>query len=274
MPENSLDKILQAVKEDQQKYASNYWVPSTQDPVRLTEINTAQQKKLIKSVIDSPVFNTEFIYTFKEILEENVVGDTNINNLTVLDKLVLAIALRATCIGPTIDIEVTPENSDKSVSHTIDLIELYNKVKAGVEHITEEKYEIGNYRVVCSIPTIETEFRAEKELRQDSEKIELNSNKELRDTLGEAFISEIVKYIKNVEVKIQENFEDIQWNTLSFSDRIRVLETFNMKLLNSVIEYINKVKKEVDKVELINFKVGDKKYERRLTIDGNFFTIS
>jgi hypothetical protein len=32
--------------------------------------------------------------------------------------------------------------------------------------------------------------------------------------------------------------------------------------------------KEIDKIELVKFEFEDKVYERRLSIDGNFFTVS
>ena len=45
-------------------------------------------------------------------------------------------------------------------------------------------------------------------------------------------------------------------------------------MLKDIIKYINKIKEEVDKIEVINFEYNGEKFERRLTVDGRFFTIS
>lgn len=270
----SLEQILSAAKEEQHKYASTFWAPSTQKGVRLTEITTAQQKRLIKSVIDSPIFNTEFIFTFRDILKENCVDNIDIDTLTLIDKLAIAIGLRVACIGATVDLEVTTEDDKDPVTYTLDLMELHETIKKSVKNIKPKIFQQNIFEVTCSVPTIGVEFRVEKELRGNGEELNLETNEQLRDVLGEAFITEIVKYIQQVKIKQGDAFVEIDWTSMSFADRIKVTETFGMNLLKQIIDYINLIKTEIDKIEVIKFKIGDKDYERRLTIDGNFFTIS
>ena len=270
----SLDQILATVKSEQQKYASGLWVPSLEKELRFTEITTSQQKRLIKSVVDSPVFNTEFIYTLRDILKENCMEDLDIDTLTLLDKLVIAIGLRATCIGSEVEIEVPAEEGKEAFTHTVDLIKLYEKIKEAKINVKADTFEKGVYKVVCDIPSIGTEYQLEKERRTTGANINIETTEELRDVLGEAFISEIVKYIKQVSVKQDEEFVEVDWTELTFEDRIKVVETFGMPLLKQVVEHINVLKKEFDKVEMIKFTRKKEPYERRLTIDGRFFTIS
>lgn len=270
----SLNDILNAVKQQQQQYASGYWIPSLGKEGRFTEITTSQQKRLIKSVVDSPIFNTEFIYTFRDILKENCVDETiNVDNLTLLDKLVLAIGLRATCIGPQLDIDVSGED-EKEIIYTLDLIDIYESIKNKTIKINNKSFVEGIFKIECGIPTIGTEYNLEKERRTTGENIDIETNAELREVLGEAFISEIVKYIHKVYMKQGDSFVEIDWDQLTFEERIKVVETFGMKLLREVINYINKIKEQFDKIELVKFEHLGKKYERRLTVDGRFFTIS
>jgi len=271
----TVDQILQLAKQEQQKYASGFWAPSLQKDVRFTEITTAQQKRLIKSVIDSPVFNSEFIYTLHDIFKENCIDeDVNIEDLTILDKLIISLGLRAACIGPEVDIEVTSEDGNKTFNHTINLIELYDKIKNKIKQTKSKTITQGVFRIECNIPTIKIEYDLERELRGKVENIEIQTNEELRNVLGDAFIGEVVKYIQGVSIKEGEDYTKVDWSDLSFEERIKVVDTFGMKMLKEIIKYINKIKEEVDKIEVINFEYSGEKFERRLTVDGRFFTIS
>jgi hypothetical protein len=113
-------------------------------------------------------------------------------------------------------------------------------------------------------------------LRNKLANIEIEDIEELRQTVGDAFIGEIVKYVNKVSIKEQDDnkLTLIEWQQFKFADRIKVIETFKTGLLKDILDYINVIRKEIDKIELINFEFGGEKYERRLTIDGNFFTIS
>lgn len=274
-PITTIDQITKIIKRKDISYASHYMVPSLKREVPFDEINTSQQKRLVKSIIDSPVYNTEFIYTLREILKENCQDPAiDIDNLTIVDKLILALGLRIKSIGNDVDIEIETKDGAK-INAGLDVSRILELSLASVQNISNATVEDAYYKIECSVPTIGTEFKAEKELRNKSVKIEIEDIKELRETVGDAFISEIVKYIDAVYVKGQDDqLIPVEWKQFTFANRIKIMETFKTGLLRKILDYINSVRKEIDKIELVKFEVGGETYERRLSIDGNFFTIS
>lgn len=271
----SMDQINQIIKRKDITYASHYMVPSLKHEVPFNEINTSQQKRLVKSVIDSPVYNTEFIYTLREILKENCQDNTiNVDNLTIIDKLVLALALRIRSIGNTVDIEVQTKEK-KSVTVSLDVSKVLEIALSTLQDIADKTLEDPYYKVVCSVPTIGVEYKLEKELRNNVSSIQIENVQELRQTIGDAFIGELVKYVSAVYIKSTDDvLIPVDWAQFSYANRIKVVETFKTGLLKEIMDYISSVRKEVDKIELINLEFEGEKLERRLSIDGNFFTIS
>ena len=66
----SLESVLDLMDRVNETFAYGVWVPSLNKEIMFREINTSQQKRLIKSVIDSPIYHTEFIFTLRQILKE------------------------------------------------------------------------------------------------------------------------------------------------------------------------------------------------------------
>jgi len=271
----SLDEINNIIKRKEVGYACHFFVPSLNKEIPFNEINTAQQKRLVKSVIDSPVYNTEFIYTLHGILRENCMDpDVNINDLTIIDKLILAISMRIKSIGDKAEISIeTKDGTEVSVS--LELPKILQLALATMEKIEDGVFEDQYYVVTCSLPTVGLEYQIERELRADVVDIEIDDIKELRETIGDAFTGELVKYVKDITVKGDgDEMIQVDWHGFSIPDRIKVIESFRTPLLKQVLAYINQVRGEIDKIELVKFEFGGETYERRLSIDGGFFTIS
>lgn len=274
---NDLDQVLKNIQSRTTSYVSEFWVPSLKRGVKFREINTSQQKRLVKSVIDSPIFNTEFIFTLREVLRENCIEDVNIDNLTILDKLMIALGLRISCVGSNFEIEVQtdPENPQSKKQVSANLSEVYEIAKKHLSIIEKKTIEDDNYKIECFVPSVLAEYLLEKEVRSQTNPDNIKDYAQFRTTVGDAFIGEVVKYVNAVSVKDGGKLTPIDWNNLTFTNRIKVVETFDAKrILKPIIDYIKKVQEEVNKIELLHFKLDGKDYERRLTIDGNFFMIS
>lgn len=270
----SFEQISKIVKRNDIAYASHFTIPSLKKDVPFNEINTSQQKRLVKSVLDSPVYNTEFIYTFREILKENCQDPSiDIDNLTIIDKLILALGLRMKSVGDKIEVDVQTKNGE-TVSAGLEIPKILQMALDNLTDIPPKTIEDPFFIIECSIPTIGIEYKLEKELRNKITNIEIEDMEELRKTVGDAFIGEVVKYISKISVKLPDGNIPVEWNKFNFTERIKVVETFKTGLLKSVLDYINTVRREVDKVELIKFEFKGEEFERRLTIDGNFFMIS
>lgn len=270
----SFDQISKIVKRNDIAYASHFTIPSLKRDIPFNEINTSQQKRLVKSVLDSPVYNTEFIYTFREILKENCQDSSiNIDSLTIIDKLVLALGLRMKSVGDKIEVEVQTKNGE-NVTAGLEITKILQMALDNLTDIAPKTIEDSFFIIECSVPTIGIEYKLEKELRNKITNIEIEDMEELRKTVGDAFIGEVVKYISKITVKLPDGNIPVDWDKFNFTERIKVVETFKTGLLKSVLDYINTVRREVDKIELIKFEFKGEEFERRLTIDGNFFMIS
>jgi hypothetical protein len=270
----SLEEIKQIIKSKDVSYASHFRVLSLNKNVPFNEINTSQQKRLAKSIIDSEVYKTEFIFTLRNILKENCQDDTiNVDDLTVIDKLLLAVSLRIKSIGNIITVEL-PQEKKGNIKVDLNLVDIYNNALSVIKNIEPKTYEDNYFIIKCSIPTIGVEYGLENELRKDSSAIDIENVDELRQTIGEAFINDIVKYVSEVSMKTDDGVISIDWLSFNFKDRIKIIETFKTGLLKNIMDYISEVRDEIDKIELVNFKIGDVQHSRRLAIDGNFFMIS
>jgi hypothetical protein len=156
----------------------------------------------------------------------------------------------------------------------LNLVDIYNNALSVIKNIEPKTYEDNYFIIKCSIPTIGVEYGLENELRKDSSAIDIENVDELRQTIGEAFINDIVKYVSEVSMKTDDGVISIDWLSFNFKDRIKIIETFKTGLLKNIMDYISEVRDEIDKIELVNFKIGDVQHSRRLAIDGNFFMIS
>lgn len=272
---NQNTSMLQQIQSATNKYASGFWVPSLQRDVRFREITTSQQKRLIKSVIDSPVYNIEFNNTMRDIFKENLAeNDVDISTLTLLDKLVLCVGFRAVCIGNQIDMVI--DHNGKKVDTSVNLTELYNRIKSEVKLPGNELITYEDIQVEAGVPTMRDEQLCDMEAATNkiSSIIDAESPKEIRDITGHVFVREIVKYIKNISIRRDTTFISIPWNGESFATRIQAVELLPVTLLKQILKYLEKVTAEVNKIEIIKVVVDSETVERRLSINGDFFTIS
>lgn len=283
----SLDEILNKIDNTNKGFAYETWIPSLNKHIMFKEITTSQQKRLIKSIIDSPVYNTEFIYTLREIIKENCVeDDINIDDLNIIDKLFISLKMRIMSIGKSIEV---PIDEDSEIKVNIDLDKVLSEAIKNIKSIKDKKIksQTGVYEVTCGVPSIRDEYQLEREFRPNptEEDINIESIDKLRKTMGDVFIGEVSKYIKCLDIIESEEISQINLEGISFKNRIQLIEKLPTRLLEDIIKYINEIKKQFDSVTLLDVsykdkdpndenKIIDKKTEVRLSIDGTFFTIS
>ena len=266
---NSIDQILGEIKKQNSRYSSNIWIPSLKRDVKFVDINTSQQKRIIKSILDSTIYEIEFATTLRDILKENCIEDINIDDLTVIDQVYIAITLRASCVGVMVPTEVKVSDTEK-VNVDINLEDVLKLAKDTILTIDSKTFSDKVFEVVCGVPSISTAISVQKDLQSVVPK-ELNadSENEIKALFGDAFVHEIVKYIKSIT--ILESEVKIPWNDLSNPDKIKIVETINIKTLKQILDYAEYVRQEANKIELVNFKYGEKVYSKRLSIDADFF---
>jgi hypothetical protein len=279
--QGNINDLISVINKANDTFAYSVFVPSLNKEILFREINTAQQKKLVKSIIDSPIFNTEFIFTLREIIKENCVDTSvNVDELSIYDKLIISLYMRIYSIGTELTVNSKCPECDKLHSRIIKLNELLESVKDSISikfsDIIED--ETKTFKIYCEIPKISTEYNLEKEFRKNT-KIDVKDEKDLRETLGNVFISELVKFISKIEITNKQEGKIIELNleTMKFSDRVQLIEKLNVKLLRSIVEYISSIKKEFDKIFLSKITCdceNKTEIEQRFSIDSNFFIIS
>jgi len=272
----NISDILKIVSRANESFVYEIFVPSLDRNVGFREINTSQQKRLLKAVIDSPAYNTEFIIALRNIIKENCIEDLNPDDFDILDKLIIAMTMRSISISNDFDLQFKVPDSEESITRRISIKDLVDDAIAKIDiKPTTINDDRGTFEILCGLPTIADEFKLENELRKNTKSIEITNEAQLRETVGEVFTNEIVKFIKQVNIK-NENDEIIEFNlkNLKFKDRISILEQLPAKVNNKIIEYITSVNKEFEKVLLFSEEVNGKKIEQRLKIDSSFFTQS
>tara|TARA_R110002126_G_scaffold122632_7_gene264432 strand:- start:944 stop:1810 length:867 start_codon:yes stop_codon:yes gene_type:complete len=277
----NLEDVLGIMDRVNEVFSYEVWVPSLKKNVMFREINTNQQKRLIKAIIDSPVYNTEFIFALRKVISENCVDSKiDVDNLTILDKLLISMKMRSVCVGDVIELEIPTGDGDKSVKRGISLEKLIGDIRKTVNLPDVETYtdDRGIYQLECGIPTILNEYNLETEMRTTSESRDINNYDELRQSVGDVFIGEIAKYVRGLSITEGDKTTKIDLNALSFRNRIALIEKIPERITKDVIKYIEKTKLELDKVTLVKVDIGTKDTpdikEEKFAIDGGFFTSS
>lgn len=201
-----------------------------------------------------------------------------------MDKLFIAISMRSVSIGDTLELDI--QVGEQTIRRGISLSSLLQKAKEQVKLpgpvvVSDDR---GVFTVECDVPNIKAEYLLEKELRSNIDESSVKNVEDLREIIGDAFVTELVKYIKSVGVKTDEaTMTKILFNDeISFKDRIAIVERLPARVVERLLEYVNLIKKEIDKVVITTVEVTNKKgkkeikenIERRLSIDGNFFMSS
>jgi hypothetical protein len=278
----NINDILKLMNRANEGFAYEIFIPSLERNVMFRQINTSQQKRLIKAIIDSPAYNTEFIFALKQIIEENCIESLNVGEFTIIDKLIIALKMRAMSVGNDFKLvfkvkDEKEDNKEESITLTIDLSKLAEEaiLYSKVDSLTI-KDDKGIYEVLCNLPTINDEYNLEDQLRRNNTQIDIKNETELRETVGNVFINEIVKYVKKINIKDQttNNIIEIDLKDIDFKNRINILGQIPASIIKKVIDYIANVNNNFEKVLLFKHQYKDQILEERLKIDASFFTLS
>jgi len=263
-PTDTVQNVLQLLKDLDINSSFEVYLPSLQKNIPFKQLNTEQLKKLLKTVIDSPIHNTEFITTINSILKENILDETiNVDVLNVFDKILFIIKTRIESISPEYTFIVENEEQ-KDNFFKVNILEAYSNFVSTLPVYKEEIINFNNCELVVSLPTLQTENKIEKELYKNV-KLEITTPKELRDSIGETFINELTKYI--ISLKINESAIDL--SQLNFKNRINIVEHLPTNCINGVLKYIEKYRQLLKPLTVFT----NNGIERELALDATFFNI-
>lgn len=269
----NVQSIIQLLKELDKTNHYLVFLPSLQKEVPFKQLNAEQFKRLLKTVIDSPIYNTEFIVTFNNIIKENILDATvNVNRLNALDKLLIQIKTRINCISPEYTFNFTEEEiKEKNLtvtSQSVNLQELYNSFVSSQSKFDPQEFNVQQCTILCDLPTLETENKLEKELHKNT-KLDISSPEELRTTIGDTFINELSKYIQTLKIDDKE----IVLENFDFKTRVKIVEQLPTGVINKVLKYIESYKKLIEPLTTFNLKVQDETVTKELPIDATLFNV-
>jgi hypothetical protein len=267
MPEEpvvlNFNDAINALNSAAETFKVDVWVPSKEKYISFKEIDAKQQKNLLSAAIDNSIYNSEFIGVFYNILRDNILNEDKsvVDSFTIADRSFIAIALRS---------QISDELSVKFTENKTEKIKIKELISSFNRYINPEKETllIKNDDVIISIdinlPTFINELQYEEQFAKEYKKIEnLNSTKDLQLLVSEAFISETSKYIKSLTV----NADIFDFSTLTFNQKVRIVEKLPSGLIQKILEKISIWKKDID--SYLTVKSGDD--SKIITIDSLLF---
>jgi len=266
MSTENTQSILKALRELDEQNSFKLEIPSLDKEVSFKQLSTEQLKSILKTVVDSPIYNSQFIVTINKIIKENCITETtNTDLFTIYDKVLILFKLKLESLSSEYEVNFTEEeqkNHSTPINYTINLKDHFEKFISKKHSFPSLTIEHGGCKVICNIPTLLTENKLEQELHKNI-KIEVESTDELREIVGETFINELTKYINSVSVG--DSSENLL--NLSFKARIKVVEQLPTSLINKVLKYIENYRNALKELTTINlFGV-----EKDIPLDASFF---
>jgi hypothetical protein len=247
---DNINNVLNFLKELSIATSFNITVPSTQEELTFKQLNTEQLKQLLETIADTTAFNSKFNTTFYKILKENLLtSNINIDNLTIYDAQYIALQIRINSLSEKYTIHFTDDEIESyqlpATKHEINLKEVITN--KNLNSIIDETILDNSVYVTCKVPTIKDENDF---IKYFSDNINTLLNKELQNVVGEIFLYEIAKCIKNVSI----NDINTEFSTLTFKNRIEVVKQLPTTLTGKIISYIEKYKQALYNLYLIDIE--------------------
>lgn len=227
---------------------------------KFKQLTSNHLKDLVKTIVDSPLTQVEFNTTLFKIMQKSSVNDKEtFLSKNVLDRLLFCIATRAYSLSETFTI--VKEDDTKFVVNLATISEKLNKfITEKAESLKDKTQTKNTITVTYGIPSLKVDTQVNNEFYKNKN-FDVENTDELRKVLGETFITEIAKCLKTASI----NDKQINFNDLSFNERLKILETLPASLTQQIIEYIEEYKKNLEECLRVTEDVI-------LPVDGSLFT--
>ena len=247
----SLDKLKQIV--------SSEWVesygPSAGATAKFHPLNIKQQKEIIKSAVDGLLASLTFSIATNDIIKAN---SAEPKDYLVTDKPLILLNLRRKSVGDT----VTLTKEVREFKTTITSIIANANIPTSFDHppLTE-----GDISLTTKIPTLSEDTKINLEVKKLFDKFK--DEQKLSEVIGELFVIELIKYVKEINFKSGADIIKIDFNTLSFDQKLKTFETLPMSLNYKLVKYVTSTRE----TELKLLEVVDTQEKYNITIDSAFF---
>ena len=263
---SDFNNILSVLDTISKENTVSFYVPSLKREVLFKGINTGQQKALLKAAIDNPVFQTRFILAAYAIINENCTEKDILAQLTAIDSMSILLQYRVNIYGS----EYKTEQEGKT--YTLNLSDSISRIRE-IEIPGPQTFVDGPVTITVGVPTFTEQFLLEKQVREKT--LNEQDNTTLNETIGEAFIGEISKFIKQIQVIVNDQQQDLNYKDLTFPKKYAVLEKLPTKAVKQIISYLESVANIQRKFTRVNgIDEANNVKEIEFTIDSSLFALN
>lgn len=266
---SSVKNITSILETFENENAFSFYVPSLKREVKFKTFNIGQQKKILKATIDNPVFQTRFVIAMYEVLNENCCEDLKKLNLNIIDYNSILLQYRKSIYGDLIAI-----TSDE-VEYKANINESIEKINA-IQALSEQEVIEGSISITLKTPTLKEQYQLEKELREGKSNDEqiINGASNIGTTLGDAFIGELSKYIKEITLTRGEERIQAGYSSLTFTDKLKLIEQLPSSLVKKSLPVIGEVTSKItEALQVVGVSSENNNKTVSITIDSSLFPV-
>lgn len=263
----NVDNILSFLKDLSVATSYKLTVPSNNKEITLKHLNTEQLKELIETVTDTVVINNNFDAVFYNILKSNILtSDINVDDFTIYDVYYIALQTRISCLSEIYTIHFTEQEVQTyklpTNKHKINLKEILNSKQ--LNSIANETITENHINITCKVPTVKDECDY---IKYFADNLNTLLDKELQNVVGEIFIYEIVKSIKDIFI----NDTLVDFSSLSFKDRVDVVKQLPSTLTGKIITFLEKYKQALYELYLVDIQFQTLILQKELQYNATLF---
>ena len=263
-PSTNVNEILEKIAKSRKKFSFPVFIPSLNREVNFYQMTTAQQTEFVKSSMagDSSYSNT--MYSLLSIITNNCADpDVHPANFTIIDKLIISMAIRMVSVSPTYRVIVNDvlDDAGNPVKASIDLGAICNKIaktfrgKSLAETIDDKTTDIS---VTIGIPTIGTEVMVERDAESKARTESASTDEQTTaKAMGELYLLECLKFIKAVTFKTNDGDETVDLSSMATADRRAIVDALPSSIMEKVAERVNAITEELNSITLLRLKDKD-----------------
>jgi hypothetical protein len=246
----SLPSILNKLKNVNNSNLVSVYIPSAGKEMSFTPLSIKQQKDLIKSSMDGNLAGVTFSNIINQIVLDNSVEKYK---FLVTDRYPIIIALRKQAFGDSFSLKDGDKSTDFDLTVILDR-KLQFTDPSSIEILLDKTDLLAKVEVISIDDDIKINNYQIDKLKKSKD------NEDISETVGSLFIYEILKFV----TKITIGDDDVDMNSLSIKDRVSVIESLPVTLNNSILSYIQALRKDENDYISINGEV--------LPLDPRFFS--
>jgi hypothetical protein len=203
---------------------------------KFKQLTTNDLKQLIKTVVDSPLTQSQFNSTLTKIMKQSLqTENTDFELLNIFDRLLYCIETRIQSISPVLTMFETEVNL-QNIKHNLEKVVSQSPELFETQTLTKDKLTI-----TYGIPFLQTDVMLNEYLsKHKAQKIE--NAEDLRNVLGEAFLNEIAKTLYSITI----DEKPLDFLTVDFATRLKLLEQIPAHFIQEILTFIEKYKKAID----------------------------